>query len=114
MAYPPFQHGPAPVLPLAIPRTSADVVAPGSAPTSPVKIPLPRMISLAEFCEHYEIDDEDQNRLIKLKFQPGDRRADKLEREDWHGHAGFSKLSWDDFISKHKQFVREVKAGNWA
>lgn len=110
MPYPPFPHGPAPALP--VPR--ADVATtPGSAPTSPVKIPLPRAISLAEFCERYEIDDEDQDRLIKLKFQPGDRRVDKLEREDWHGHAGFSRLSWDDFTSKHKQFVRDIKMGNW-
>ena len=85
--------------------------APGSAPTSPLKITLPYPVSLTEFCEHYEIDEEDQARLAKLKFQPGDRRAEKLEREDWHGHAGFSKLSWDDFVAKHKVFVRDIKAG---
>lgn len=78
-----------------------------------MKIVLPRVISLAEFCERYEIDAEDCDRLTKLKFQPGDRRVNKLEREDWHGHAGFSKLSWDDFLVKHKQFVREIKAGNF-
>ena len=73
-----------------------------------------RLISLAEFCERYDVDDEDQGCLAKLKFQPGDRRIDKLERVDWHGHAGFSELSWDDFLVKHKQFARDVKAGHWA
>lgn len=105
--YPPYPPYPPMFAP---PRVDG---APGSAPTSPTKIILPRAISLAEFCDRYEIDDEDRGCLTKLKFQPGDRRVEKLEREDWHGHAGFSKLSWDDFLSKHKQFVRDVKAGLW-
>ncbi|KIK04473.1 hypothetical protein K443DRAFT_57212, partial [Laccaria amethystina LaAM-08-1] len=74
-------------------------IAPGSAPTSPLKIVLPRPVSLDEFCDHYGIDDEDRARLSKLKVQPGDRRVEKLDREDWQGHAGFAKLSWDDFIT---------------
>ena len=105
--YPPYPQYPPMFAP---PRADG---GPGSAPTSPTKIVLPRTISLAEFCDRYEIDDEDHGCLSKLKFQPGDRRVDKLEREDWHGHAGFSKLSWDDFLSKHRQFIRDVKAGNW-
>ena len=74
---------------------------------------LPHLISLTEFCNRYEIDAEDCDRLAKLKFQPGDRHVDKLECEDWHSHTGFSKLSWDDFLVKHKQFVCEIKAGNF-
>jgi hypothetical protein len=104
LQYPPVHLGLAPY---------SAVAAPGSAPTSPMKIVLPRVISLAEFCKRYGIDAEDCDRLTKLKFRPGDRCVNKLEREDWHGHAGFSKLSWDDFLVKHKQFVREIKAGNF-
>lgn len=128
--YPPFMpYGPLPPYPFmdprsqqllstptvpqlsARPQTPVNKNAPGSAPTSPLKITLPYPVSLSEFCEQYEIDEEDQARLARLKFQPGDRRAEKLEREDWHGHAGFSKLSWDDFVTKHKVFVRDIKAG---
>lgn len=74
---------------------------------------LPCPVSLNEFCETYEIDDEDKARLLKFKVQPGDCRAEQLEHEDWQGHAGFLKLSWDDFVQKHKLFIQDVKAGNW-
>lgn len=119
-AYPPYPAYSQPPFQFMDPRSHLAVrpqtpgaQGPGSAPTSPIKILLPYPISLDEFCQHYEIDDEDRGRLAKLKFQPGDRRVEKLEREDWHGHAGFSKLSWDDFLSKHKTFVRDIKAGCW-
>ncbi|KAJ3500782.1 hypothetical protein NLJ89_g9638 [Agrocybe chaxingu] len=119
--YPPYAPMYAPQAdPLAAavhPRTPALAAritdAPGSAPASPVKIVLTQPLSLANFCEHYEIDNEDQARLAVLKFQPGDRRVEKLEREDWHGHAGFSKLAWEDFLMKHRTFVRDIKAGSW-
>ena len=65
---------------------------PGSAPTS-LKVTLPRPVSLSEFSKHYEIDEDDQGRLAKLKFLPNDRQIDKLGLEDWQGHAGFSKLA---------------------
>ena len=87
--------------------------APGSAPGSPLKVILPRPISLEEFCIHYAVDDEDRARLAKLKVQPGDRRVEKLDREDWQGHAGFAKLAWEDFLAKHKTFISDVKSGKW-
>jgi len=86
---------------------------PDSAPPSPVKVQLTRPISLDEFCTKYGIDDYDKERLQKLRFVPGDQRVDKLGREDWHDDAGFSRLAWDDFLSKHKTFLRDVKAGCW-
>jgi hypothetical protein len=87
---------------------------PNSAPPSPVKVVLPRPVTLSEFCEHYEIDGDDEARLVKLKFHPGDRRIEKLGREDWQGYAGFSKLAWEDVVTKHKLFLRDVKGGCWA
>jgi hypothetical protein len=107
-----LQHGVRPRTPVAYQHHVID--GPGSAPTSPLKIALPRPVPLSEFCEHYEIDQDDQERLAKLKFHPGDRRIDKLGREDWQGYAGFSKLAWDDVITKHRVFLRDVKAGCWA
>lgn len=120
-AYPPYAPGyPQPPFQLMDPCSHASVRphtpgahGPGSVPTSPIKILLPYPVSLDEFCECYRIDDEDKGRLAKLKFQPGDRRVEKLERKDWQGHAGFSKLSWNDFLSKHKTFVCDIKAGCW-
>ena len=87
-----LHHGARPRTPVAYQRVADGAV---SVPTSPLKIALPRPVSLSEFCEHYEIDEDDQGHLAKLKFHPGDCRIDKLGREDWQGYAGFSKLAWD-------------------
>ena len=38
---------------------------------------------------------------------------EKLDREDWQGHAGFAKLTWEDFLAKHKTFISDVKSGKW-
>ncbi|KIM48493.1 hypothetical protein M413DRAFT_22978 [Hebeloma cylindrosporum] len=111
---PPYPYLPYPAYPPMLPLPCSDVPTGGSTLTLLAKLVLPCIISLAEFCLRYEIDDEDQDCLTKLKFQPGDQCVDKLEHEDWHGHVGFLRLSWDDFLSKHKQFIRDVKAGNWA
>ena len=70
-------------------------------------------VSLKEFYIHYTVDDEDQAHLMKLKVQPGDRCVEKLDHEDWQGHAGFAKLTWEDFLAKHKIFVSDVKTGKW-
>ena len=35
-------------------------------------------------------------------------------REDWQDIAGFSKLAWDKFLSKHHMFLMDVRAGMWA
>ena len=86
---------------------------PDLAPSSPVKVQLTHPISLDEFCKKYGIEDCDKERLQKLRFVPGDRRVDRLGREDWHDDAGFSKLAWDDFLMKHGTFLRDVKAGCW-
>jgi len=59
------------------------------APASPLKVILPCAVSLEEFCICYAVDDEDQAWLAKLKVQPGDWHVEKLDHEDWQGHAGF-------------------------
>jgi len=82
-------------------------------PSSPMKIPLPCPVSLDEFCDIYGFGDEVKARLDKLGVQPGDRRVERLEREEWQGFGGFSRLAWEDFLQKHKSFVSDVLAGNW-
>ena len=84
-----------------------------AAPGLLLKVILPRLVSLEEFCIHYAVDDEDRAHLMKLKVQPGDQHVEKLDREDWQGHAGFAKLTWEDFLAKHKIFVSDVKTGKW-
>ncbi len=95
------------------PRTPLLHDATNSMPNSPMKMVLPRPVSLTEFCDHYFIDDEDKQHLTKLKFQPGDHRVEHLGCNNWQGFAGFSKLPWDDFLSKHKHFIQDVKNGFW-
>ena len=66
--YPPasYPYAPYPHYPPVVTPHHSDT-APGSTPTSPMKIALPQLISLAEFCEQYDVDDEDQGHLTKLK-----------------------------------------------
>ncbi|PBK87601.1 hypothetical protein ARMGADRAFT_1085272 [Armillaria gallica] len=87
--------------------------ATNSTPNSPMKMVLPHPVSLTEFCNHYFIDDEDKQHLTKLKFQPGDCCLEHLGHDDWQSFAGFSKLPWDDFLSKHKHFIQDVKNRFW-
>ena len=107
-----LHHGVCPQTPVAY-QCHSVTDGPASAPTSPLKLALPRPVSLSEFCKHYEIDEDDQGCLAKLKFLPGDCQIDKLGWEDWQGYAGFSKLAWDDVIMKHNIFLCDVKAGGW-
>jgi hypothetical protein len=102
-----FPHAPRPQTPSTLHDN------PASLPSSPLKMTLPCPVSLDQFCETYKIDNNNKAGLLKLKFLPGDRRVTRLKCEDWHGHAGFSQLSWDDFLQKHKQFILDVKSGMW-
>jgi hypothetical protein len=83
-----------------------------SAPPSPTKLQH-RMITLDEFCEHYSISPADRERLEKLEYCPGNA-INKLEREDWQGQAGFSKLLWNWMLETHHTFLNDVQQGFWA
>ena len=82
-----------------------------SAPQSPVKFQLPD-ISLAAFCQRYNINSMDQERLEKLEFLPGDK-IDKLPEMDWKTHAGFTALSWQQIVDKNHSFERDARNGYW-
>ena len=51
--------------------------------------------------------------MDNLEFIPGDRGIEKLDREDWQGDAGFTKLAWDRVLRKHKEFLADVSKGMW-
>ena len=50
---------------------------------------------------------------MKLEFVPGDRGNERLGQEDWQGDAGFTKLTWDHILWKHKGFLVDVSRGLW-
>ena len=84
---------------------------PLSAPPSPVKA-LPRIVPLAEFCAFYSVPADTEEKLQRLDVMPGDVRGIvSLEREDWAGEGGFSKLGWDRFKELHGRFMRDVRDG---
>jgi hypothetical protein len=116
------QYIPAPILTpssapeLHISAPSAPTLAsmPQSAPPSPSKaIKLPRPVSTREFCNRYSISASDETKLDLLEFIPGDRGVEKLGREEWHGVGTFSKLAWDRFLSKHREFLADIVKGVW-
>lgn len=82
------------------------------APTSPAPRPVHRQVTLDEFSAHYSISLADRERLDKLEYCPGDA-LEKLDREDWQGQAGFSKLAWCRMLDVHRTFMRDVKQGIW-
>lgn len=96
-----------PSSPIAVPVQTAS-----PAPTSPNPKPVHRQITLDEFCAHYSIASADRERLDKLEYCPGDA-LEKLDREDWQGQAGFSKLAWCRMLDVHRALMRDVKQGVW-
>ncbi|PBK71796.1 hypothetical protein ARMSODRAFT_973367 [Armillaria solidipes] len=81
---------------------------PGSQAPSPTK---PLTVNLDDFCAHYDINNEDRDRLRKLRYK---RAIKKLERIDWSNTAGFATLAWNEILGKHDQFLRDIKAGVWS
>jgi hypothetical protein len=106
-----FPEFPAAALP-NLPRIPSHTIP---APALPhTKITLPREISLDDFAIRYKVSEIDHARLKQLEVIPGEEDAlEGLSRDDWTG-AGFSKLSWDRFLGKHRQFMKDVQDGLWS
>jgi hypothetical protein len=64
------------------------------------------------FCARYNVDLADQKKLELLGYRPGDDNILKLEPEDWK-EVKFTKLGWMNFLDAHRQFLRDIKAGQW-
>jgi hypothetical protein len=95
---------------------------PPSTPTplvpSPKSLPaaiMPRKIHLEEFCDRYGIPDADRPKLEKLGIEMwlGSKEVERLDRREWQEHAGMSGLSWSFFVKKHREFIADVKSGQW-
>jgi hypothetical protein len=69
-------------------------------------------VSLDQFCLLYKIDTSDQEKLGLLGYRPGDNNILKLEPEDWK-EVTFTKLRWMSFLDAHRQFLHDVKSGQW-
>ncbi|KAA1469054.1 hypothetical protein DENSPDRAFT_834586 [Dentipellis sp. KUC8613] len=83
-----------------------------SAPASPGTMSNHR-VSLDMFCELYDISPADKVKLEKLEVLPGEKAVETLGRQDWGDIAGFSKLAWDRFITKHRQFRQDLRDGKF-
>lgn len=95
-----------PMTPHAMPHAPAT----SSAPASPLKF---CHVSLEEFCNFYSLDNSVASGLSRLKYTPGDRNLEKLEREDWRDDGKLSKLEWQKALDTQAQFLKDVRNGIW-
>lgn len=100
-------HAPPPAVPgeLSFPPSVASI-------TTQI-IPLPRPISITEFCTYYKIPDSDRDKLVSLEIELGDRRCEQLGEDEWKGDGKFTKLAWDRFKEKHARFCTDIANGLW-
>ena len=70
-------------------------------------------VSLAKFCDRYEISELNCERLKDLEYVPGNKLVEKLGEAEWRGIAKFSVLGWQGFLAAHRQFLLDVKEGRW-
>ncbi|KAJ7203861.1 hypothetical protein GGX14DRAFT_569903 [Mycena pura] len=111
---------PIPATPVTVPYPATPVTAPTtptrairqSIPAASPTVALPRDVSVHEFCERYSISALDESRLLDLEFAPGDRNIVHLGKEDW-GEVGFKRLSWLRILDAHKQFLMDIRTGDF-
>ncbi|KAH8806996.1 hypothetical protein DL96DRAFT_1763264, partial [Flagelloscypha sp. PMI_526] len=85
-------------------RTAA---SPPSSPTCPTHPDIP----LFAFCSVYHVSSENQDRLEKMHFEPGDK-LDGIS-EATYQKAGFEYLSWKRMVSILKTYIRDREAGKF-
>ncbi|KAK1221794.1 hypothetical protein PQX77_015388 [Marasmius sp. AFHP31] len=95
-------------------ETNYGVVADHPPPAvlhTPRPAPSPKKcygVPLTDFCKHYDLSSEDESRLEKLRYRPGDKNIRRLEEVDWHD-VGFQKLEWFSVLDAHDRFLNDVK-----
>lgn len=111
-----YMHPPAPNYPGLLPYgQQGGLIPPLPQRDSPAGSPctaLQLRVPLADFCLRYEISKSDEDKLALLEYKPGNDVVLSLNDDDWK-EVKFTKLGWKAFISAHKRFIRDVKAGLW-
>ncbi|THV04578.1 hypothetical protein K435DRAFT_903187 [Dendrothele bispora CBS 962.96] len=70
--------------------------------------PLPdNTLSLAEFCQQYKFNDDIQERLRKMEFEPGDNL--QSVKEDKWSKVGFTELSWKRVMKANKVYRKTLQ-----
>lgn len=104
--YPAMQgHG----QPQAIVQPAGEVPSASSSPS----LTTSHDVSLSEFCAKYHISDNDQAKLARLEYHPGNRAVETLDDKEWRDVGGFTRLGWQAFLDAHKKFCRAIKSGTW-
>lgn len=94
--------------PIAQPLPLTPIPTNHPIPSSPAGA-FPRVVSLSEFCQHYNLSSTDENKLADLGFIPGDRNITKLEKSDWE-EVGFKRLAWLGILDVHTHFLNRSGA----
>ncbi|KAK1225427.1 hypothetical protein PQX77_011637 [Marasmius sp. AFHP31] len=84
---------------------------PPAVPHTPQPAPSPKKsygVPLTDFCKKYDLSSEDESRLEKLRYRPGDKNVECLEEADWR-NVGFQKLQWFSVLDAHDRFLNDFK-----
>ncbi|KAJ7458716.1 hypothetical protein B0H11DRAFT_1924714 [Mycena galericulata] len=98
---------PLPPLPPAPPTPA--VISPPSAAT-PIK--LTREITIEEYCDRYQINDDERRVLEELEYIPGDVGLTELTADDW-ATTKISPLGKGRILRQHAAFLKDVSDGAW-
>jgi hypothetical protein len=80
---------------------------PPSSPTCPTNPD----ITLFAFCGEYQVSSDNQERLEKMHFEPGDKLDSVTEAT--YQKAGFEYLSWRRMVSASRAYIRDRDAGKF-
>ncbi|KAG0692151.1 hypothetical protein DFH29DRAFT_1009257 [Suillus ampliporus] len=95
--------------PQAIVQPTGEVPSASSSPS----LTISHDVSLSDFCAKYRISDNDQAKLARLEYQPGNRAIETLDDKEWQDVGQFTRLGWQAFLDAHKKFCRAIKSGTW-
>ncbi|KAJ7460444.1 hypothetical protein B0H11DRAFT_2198948 [Mycena galericulata] len=98
---------PLPALPPAPPTPA--VISPPSVAT-PIKLPCE--ITIEEYCDSYQIKDDERRVLKELGYIPGDIGLTELTADDWAA-TKISPLGKGRILRQHAAFLKDVSDGAW-
>ncbi|KAH8825977.1 hypothetical protein DL96DRAFT_1711755 [Flagelloscypha sp. PMI_526] len=93
------------------PASSAHNHCTAATPPSSPTCPTHPDITLFAFCSAYHVSADNQDRLEKMHFEPGDKLDNVSEAA--YQKAGFEYLSWKRMVSASKAYIRDRDAGKF-